>query len=30
MSEQLDENTVITVEVRGTHIDEAIPSSTAN
>ena len=28
MSEQLDENAVITVEVRGTHIDEAIPDNT--
>ena len=30
MSEQLDGNAVITVEVRGTHIERAIPSSTAN
>ena len=30
MSEQPDENTVITVEVRRTHIDEGDPSSTVN
>ena len=30
MSEQPDGNTVITVDVRRTHIDEGDPSSTVN